>query len=60
MLGKVAEALALRKAFPTQASGLYVHEEMDKANDSSIVIADPSESAPPKDNAKDTELPPAN
>lgn len=38
MLGKCAEALALRKGFPKQLAGLYAREEMDQAESRSEPI----------------------
>jgi phage recombination protein Bet len=46
MLSKVAEAKALRQAFPQDLSGIYAQEEMDQAGEELQPAARPIQSAP--------------
>jgi phage recombination protein Bet len=55
MLAKCAEALALRRAFPAQLSGLYVSEEMDQADRDNEMVTASTARAPKRPAVKPAE-----
>lgn len=58
MLGKCAEAQALRKGFPEELSGLYIQEEMDQAEEPAGREDAPKSAAALNERAKEIPPPP--